>query len=156
MHLSENDAVLISDCEPLNHIHQDTKLGRLIAVCRCSITLNKFGKRARGCCVHIFLVYLYTAKQPIYDEMKIIEAQKINIKFIDCNKGIPLASDLQTNLSHNRLVVLDDLMTVATSSKGNTDNLDNFASRDSHHSNISVIFTCQNLTYGGEITKFAC
>ena len=40
-------------------------------------------------------------------------------------------------------------MTVATSSKENTDNLDNFASRDSHHCNISVIFTCQNLTYGG-------
>ena len=86
----------------------------------------------------------------------IIEAQKINIKFIECNKGIPPASDLQTNLSNTTLVVLDDLMTVATSSKENTDNLDNFASRDSHHSNISVIFTCQNLTYGGEITKFAC
>ena len=25
MHLSENDAVLISVCEPLNHIHEDTK-----------------------------------------------------------------------------------------------------------------------------------
>ena len=23
------------------------------------ITLNKFGKRARGCCVHIFLLYIY-------------------------------------------------------------------------------------------------
>ena len=103
------------------------------------------------------IIYLYTAKEPIYDEMKIIiEAQKINIKFIECNKGIPPASDLQTNLSNTTLVVLDDLMTVATSSKENTDNLDNFASRDSHHSNISVIFTCQNLTYGGEITKFAC
>ena len=22
------------------------------------ITLNKFGKRARGCCVHVFLVYI--------------------------------------------------------------------------------------------------
>ena len=35
-----------------------------------------------------------------------------------------------------------------TSSKDNLDNLDNFASRDSHHSNMSVIFTCQNLCYG--------
>ena len=59
MHLSENDAVLISVCEPLNYIHQDTKSARLIAVCRRSITLNKFGKRARGCCVHVFLVYIY-------------------------------------------------------------------------------------------------
>ena len=56
MHLSENDAVLISVYEPLNYIHQDMKSARLIAVCRRSITLNKFGKRARGCCVHVFLV----------------------------------------------------------------------------------------------------
>ena len=36
------------------------------------------------------IIYLYTAKEPIYDEMKIIiEAQKINFKFIECNKGIP-------------------------------------------------------------------
>ena len=40
------------------------------------------------------IIYLYTAKQAIYNEMKnIIEAQKIN-KFIDCNKGIPPANDL--------------------------------------------------------------
>ena len=49
-------AVLISVCETLNDIHQDTKSARLIAVCKRSITLNKFGKRARGCCVHVFLV----------------------------------------------------------------------------------------------------
>ena len=42
MHLSENDAVLISVCEQLNYIHQDTKSPRLIALCRRSITLNKF------------------------------------------------------------------------------------------------------------------
>ena len=38
MHSSENDAVLISVCEPLNHIHQDTKSARLIAVCKRSIS----------------------------------------------------------------------------------------------------------------------
>ena len=78
---------------------------------------------------------------------KIIEEKNI-IEFIDCNKGIPRAADIQPNLSDNTSVVLDDLMTVASSSKENTTNLDNFASRDSHHSNISVIFTCQNLCYG--------
>ena len=57
MHTSENDAVLISVSEPLNHIDQDTKSARLIAVCKRGITLNKFGKRARDCCVHVFLVY---------------------------------------------------------------------------------------------------
>ena len=60
-------AVFISMCEPLNHIHQDTKSARLIALCKRSITLNKFGKRARGCCVHVFLVcdllqYTHTKK----------------------------------------------------------------------------------------------
>ena len=64
MHLSENDAVLISVCGALNYIHQDTKSARLIAVCRRSITLNKFGKRARGCCVHVFLVYLSEGPRP--------------------------------------------------------------------------------------------
>ena len=63
-------------------------------------------------------------------------------------KKIPSAQDIQTNLSDNTLVILDDLMTVATSSKENTSNLDNYSSRDSHHSNISIIFTCQNLCYG--------
>ena len=73
-----------------------------------------------------------------------VERKNIKIEFLDCNSGIARANDIQTNLSDNTLVVLDDLMTL-TSSK---DNLDNFASRDSHHSNMSVIFTCQNLCYG--------
>ena len=64
MHSSENDAVLIFVCEPLNHIHQDTKSARLIAVCKRSITLNKFGKRARGCCVHVFLVHVSRRRFP--------------------------------------------------------------------------------------------
>ena len=42
-------------------------------------------------------------------------------------------------------MILDDLMGVAASSKENTANL---ACRDSHHSNTSIIFTCQNLCYG--------
>ena len=85
------------------------------------------------------IVYLYTSYQPLYDKMKKIIAKKI-IEFIDCNKGIPRAADIQSNLSDNTLVVLDDLMTVASSSKENITNLDNFASRNSHHSNISIIF----------------
>ena len=96
------------------------------------------------------VVYLYTSYQRLYDEMKIVikEEKNITIDFIDCNKGIPRASDIQTNLLDNTLVILDDLMGIAASSKENTANLDNFACRDSHHSNISIIFTCQNLCYG--------
>ena len=96
------------------------------------------------------IVYLYTTYQPLYDKIKYIIQQKKNtsIEFIMCDKDIPRAVDIQTNLSDNTLVILDDLMTVASSSKENTINLDNFASRNSHHSNISVIFTFQNLCYG--------
>ena len=42
MHSSENDAVLISLCEPINHIHQDTKSARLIAVCKVALTKITF------------------------------------------------------------------------------------------------------------------
>ena len=96
------------------------------------------------------IVYLYTSYQPLYDKMKkvIKEKKNISIEFIICEKDIPRAEDIQTNLSDNTLVILDDLMTIASSSKENTINLDNYASRDSHHSNISIIFTCQNLCYG--------
>ena len=45
MHSSENDPVLISVCEPLNHIHQDTKSARLIAVCKR--TLRDSDRRER-------------------------------------------------------------------------------------------------------------
>ena len=94
------------------------------------------------------VIYLYTTYQPIYDKMKEnIEKKNIKIEFLDCNSGIPKATDIQSNLLENTLVILDDLMTL-TSSKENLDNLDNFASRDSHHCNMSVIFTCQNLCYG--------
>ena len=96
------------------------------------------------------IVYLYTTYQPLYDKIKAVIREKkyISIEFIMCEKDIPRADDIQTNLSDNTLVILDDLMTIASSLKENTTNLDNFASRDSHHSNISVIFTCQNLCYG--------
>ena len=51
MDTSENDAVLISVSEPLNHIHQDTKSSRLIAVCKRSIILNKLGKGLLCSCI---------------------------------------------------------------------------------------------------------
>jgi hypothetical protein len=45
-------------------------------------------------------------------------------------------------------MVLDDLMVLAMTTKENSDNLNNLASCDSHHLNISVMFVCQNLNYG--------
>jgi hypothetical protein len=39
-------------------------------------------------------------------------------------------------------------MVIATANSTNLTNLNNIASRDSHHSNTSVIFVCQNLNFG--------
>ena len=87
--------------------------------------------------------------KPLYD--------KINCRFIDCNKGFPVDCNkglFFLRVAYRRIclsiVILDDLMTVATSSKENMANLDNFACRDAHHSNMSIVFTCQNLNYGNQ------
>jgi hypothetical protein len=55
---------------------------------------------------------------------------------------------IKEKLGKNTLLVLDDLMVLATTNSTNLTNLDNMASRDSHHSNTSVIFVCQNLNFG--------
>lgn len=96
------------------------------------------------------IVYLYSIYQPLYGEMEKVLAEKTDIvvEFIDCQKGIPRITDIQTNTLENTLIILDDLMLVATSSKENLERIDNIATQDVHHRNISVIFTCQNLTYG--------
>ncbi len=101
------------------------------------------------------LVYLYTCYQSIYNDIKdhIDKGKETHTlkeyEFIDCNKGIPSMAQLETKLSsEGTLLVLDDLMIISTSDKQNTENLNNIAARDSHHSNTSVIFVCQNLNYG--------
>ena len=39
-------------------------------------------------------------------------------------------------------------MVIAASNTKNVENLNNIVSRDSHHTNTSVIFVCQNLNFG--------
>ena len=100
------------------------------------------------------LLYLYTAEQPSYDKIKEIIRDKATTstlktcEFIDCTKGIPTIADIKPKLGDATLKVLDDLMVLAMTTKENSDNLNNLASRDSHHLNISVMFVCQNLNYG--------
>ena len=100
------------------------------------------------------LLYLYTAEQPSYDKIKEIIRNKPTtsklktFEFIDCTKCIPTVADIKTKLGEATLLVLDDLMVLAMTTKENSDNLNNLASRDSHHLNISVMFVCQNLNYG--------
>ncbi len=100
------------------------------------------------------LVYLYTCYQELYNVIKdhIDKEKETHVlkeyEFIDCNKGIPSISQLESKLGERTLLVLDDLMVISTSDKQNTENLNNIAARDSHHTNTSVIFVCQNLNYG--------
>jgi hypothetical protein len=100
------------------------------------------------------LLYLYSIEQTGYDDIKKYicdNADTSTLKtyeFLDCSNGIPSINDLRGKLSKATLLVLDDLMVLAASNKINLENLDNIASRDSHHTNTSVIFVCQNLNYG--------
>ncbi|CAB3978028.1 Hypothetical predicted protein [Paramuricea clavata] len=55
---------------------------------------------------------------------------------------------LKEKLGKSTLIILDDLMIIAGNDSVNLTNLNNIASRDSHHSNASVIFVCQSLNYG--------
>jgi hypothetical protein len=100
------------------------------------------------------LLYLYTAEQPGYDKIKEIirnnttTSKLQTCEFVDCTKGVPTVADIKPKLGNATLMVLDDLMVLAMTTKENADNLNNLASRDSHHLNISVMFVCQNLNYG--------
>jgi hypothetical protein len=100
------------------------------------------------------LLYLYSIEQTGYDDIKKHIRDNANTatlktyEFLDCANGIPSINDLRGKLSKATLLVLDDLMVLAGKNKTNLENLDNIASRDSHHTNTSVIFVCQNLNYG--------
>ena len=100
------------------------------------------------------LLYLYTAEQANYDDIKQLirtNASTSKLKtyeFIDCNQGIPSIDELRPKLGDATLLVLDDLMVLAASNTKNVENLNNIVSRDSHHTNTSVIFVCQNLNFG--------
>jgi hypothetical protein len=100
------------------------------------------------------LIYLYSVEQTSYiDIQKHIRdnADTATLKtceFIDCTKGILSVEELRPKLGKATLLVLDDLMVISASSKTNLENLNNLVSRDSHHSNTSVFFVCQNLNYG--------
>ena len=97
---------------------------------------------------------MYSADQSNYDDIKqIIRTNATTSKlktyeFIDCNQGIPSINELKTKLGDATLLVLDDLMVVAALNTKNVENLNNIASRDSQHTNTSVIFVCLNLNFG--------
>ena len=100
------------------------------------------------------LLYYYSSSyQEMFDEIKsIINEQKNtalqNYEFIKCKLHIPSVTDIKQKLGNQTLIILDDLMINATDNKDNTKKLDEIATRDCHHEDFSIIFTCQNLNYG--------
>ncbi|CAB4040042.1 Hypothetical predicted protein [Paramuricea clavata] len=101
------------------------------------------------------LLYLYTAEQAVYGEITDYVAANHetsalkHCEFYDCARlGIPTIEDIRPLLGERTLLVLDDLMILALSTREGTENLNNLAVRDSHHLNLSIFFVCQTLNYG--------
>ncbi|CAB3978336.1 uncharacterized protein LOC108915498 [Paramuricea clavata] len=101
------------------------------------------------------LLYLYTAEQTVYGEiMDYVAANHEHsalkrCEFYDCARlGIPTVEHIKPLLGERTLPVLDDLMVFAMSTKEGVENLNNLATRDSHHLDLSVFFVCQTLNYG--------
>lgn len=88
------------------------------------------------------IIYAYGAWQNKFTEMQ----QSIpNIEFFD---GLPTRQDLDSwaDDRQHRVLVLDDLMSVAEQDKTTLD----LFTKHSHHMNISVFFLVQNLFSGGK------
>ena len=88
------------------------------------------------------IVWLYTCHQPLYDELK------DKIKDITFIEGIPasLCDDQLLPPHKNNLLVIDDLMTEASS---NTQVQMAFT-KFTHHRNLSVLYLVQNLFFQGK------
>lgn len=83
------------------------------------------------------IIYAYGAWQKFFEE---IQQCNSNIEFFD---GLPNKQDLESwSLDGNhRILILDDLMTVAEQDKNTLD----LFTKHSHHTNFSVFFLVQNL-----------
>lgn len=108
------------------------------------------------------LIYLYSVEQTGYDEIKKHVRDNADnstlqtYEFLDCSQGIPPWEEIKPKLGKATLLVLDDLMIIGASNKSNLENLNNIASRDSHHSNTSVIFVSEFKLWFGKIAKLSC
>ena len=103
------------------------------------------------------ILYLHgTEYQDIFGEMKEeVEKKKkngknIKIEFIECDKSIPGVREIVERYGENVLLILDDLMFVASGDKENLMKLNEYAMKDCHHQNISLVFISQDMMYGNE------
>ena len=100
------------------------------------------------------LFYYSSTYQDIFDEIiGIIKENKNNsmlkeYEFIKCKLNSPSVSEIKQKLGKQTLIILDDLMINAVDNKENTKRIDELATRDCHHEDFSIIFTCQNINYG--------
>lgn len=83
------------------------------------------------------VVWFYGIYQKFYDEIE-------NVLFVE---GFP--SNYTEYLGENTLFIMDDLMTECANDK----RLTNLFTRGSHHLNLSIIFTTQNLFHKGTEMK---
>ena len=92
------------------------------------------------------IIWLYKRWQPLYDDIERTVYPKV--EFI---QGIPLDLDQDTfiNPKTRHLIILDDLMTMASKDS----RVDELFTEGSHHRNISVIAINQNLYYNKDPTQ---
>ena len=89
------------------------------------------------------ILYCYGTYQKIFDLME----RQLHVSFM---QGIPSLAVLEDLSQHGpTLLILDDLMTEVYNSK----DMLNLFTQYSHHNNISVIFTSQNVYYGGKFGR---
>ena len=63
---------------------------------------------------------------------------------------IPGVCEIVEKYGENVLLILDDLMFVASRHKDNLIKLNEYAIKDCHHQNISLIFICQDMMFCNE------
>ena len=70
------------------------------------------------------------------------------LRFITCEKDIPSLNKIPELLGGSTLLILDDLMLVATKSRENLLKLNSLSMKYCHHLNMSKMFISQDILYG--------
>lgn len=86
------------------------------------------------------IIYIYGIYQPFFDEMKNVSFYSIDEFSFDL---------LSENNKEHKLVILDDLMYCIKSNK----KYGELFTRGSHHNNVSVFFTTQNMFFNDSVFR---
>ena len=123
-----------------------------------SMSVIRLSQNGKSYWIFLFLLYqnmfyLYGIEyQKSFDDVqKALEEKKENnvisgYSFIKCMSEIPSVDELKMKSKHDEmLIILDDLMFIASDDRESFSRLNNFVMEDCHHMNISVIFVSQDL-----------